>query len=64
MNKVSKKGIKSLLGGKFWIFFIFGGAMKESIKKDIFYMIEDIEDLKLLKKIKFILIGYMKKTRK
>ncbi len=38
--------------------------MKESIKKDIFYMIEDIEDLKLLKKIKFILIGYMKKTRK
>lgn len=31
--------------------------MKESIKKDIFYMIEDIEDLKLLKKIKFILIG-------
>lgn len=31
--------------------------MKESIKKDIYYIIEDIEDFKLLKKIKFILIG-------
>lgn len=31
--------------------------MKDSIKKDIFYIIEEIEDLKLLKKIKFVLIG-------
>ena len=31
--------------------------MNEEIKREIFIMIENIDDLKLLRKIKFLLIG-------
>ena len=37
--------------------------MKEQMKKEIFDIITNMDDLRLLKQIKFILIGYMKKTR-
>ena len=35
----------------------FGGIMKEEIKKEIIDIIINIDDFKLLKKIKFMLIG-------